>query len=529
VQTRRQFVAAAGSAAAAAVLAPEALGQGRAAPLARGGRFSDGVMSGEPTPRGITLWTRLADVDGSVSADLEVARDRDFRRVVARGRVATSGDRAHNLKARITGLSPHEQYFYRFSTRTTDGPVGRFRTALPADSREPVRFAFWSCQDFTHGFYNAHEAMAEEDLDFVVCLGDYIYAETEESGPTAVRTDRIGRTGAVGVRRHAVTLDDYRTKYRLYRSDPALRRVHARFPTVMMWDDHEAANNYAGAAPAGGLPPELQLTLARKRAAYRAFFESTPYSPPVGNRLYRTLRFGRTVELVVMDQRQYRADQPCNDAIAPPCPELLQPRPFLGRTQMDFVKGALRASPAAWKVMANEVMIMPVKLPEGAFGQFDSWQGYPFEREELLSFIAANGIADVVFVTGDIHTFIAGDVRTALGDGPSVAVEFVGGSITSRGLGEGEAGLLPGANDVNPTTPPQAVDVLRSLNPWADQADLDHHGYARVTATQQSFDCEFVRMQTIKRRSRAKLPSTGFRWTVARGQRSIKGVNGPPV
>ena len=96
MQTRRQFVAAAGSAAAAAVLAPEALGQGRAAPLARGGRFSDGVMSGEPTPRGITLWTRLADVDGSVSAALEVARDRDFRRVVARGRVATSGDRAHN-------------------------------------------------------------------------------------------------------------------------------------------------------------------------------------------------------------------------------------------------------------------------------------------------------------------------------------------------------------------------------------------------------------------------------------------------
>jgi alkaline phosphatase D len=525
VQTRRQFVAAAGTAAAAAILAPEALGQGRAAPLARGGRFAEGVMSGEPTPGGITLWTRLGDVSGTVAAELEIARDRDFRRVVARRRVTTSGDRAHNLKARVTGLRPHEQYFYRFSTRTTDGPVGRFRTALPADSRQPVRFAFWSCQDFTHGFYNAHDVMADDDLDFVLCLGDYIYGETEERGATAVRTDRIGSTGPTG-QRAAITLDDYRAKYRLYRSDPSLRRIHARFPTVMLWDDHEVQDNYAGGEPDGGLPPQLRYTVARKRAAYKAFFESMPYSPPVGNRIYRTLRFGRTVDLVVMDQRQYRANQPCNDAIAPACPELFNGRAFLGRPQMDFVKNELRSSQAAWKVMANEVMMMPVKLPNDAFAQFDSWQGYPVEREQLLQFIKANGIKDVVFVTGDIHTFIAGDVRTNLGAGESVAVEFVGGSITSRGIGEGEAGLLPG-NDRNPSTSPALINLLRGLNPWTDQADLDHHGYARVTATQQRFDCEFVRMQTIKRRTRATLPSTGFRYSLVRGQTSIKGVNGP--
>jgi alkaline phosphatase D len=521
VQTRRQFVAAAGTAAAAAVLAPGTLGQGRAAPLARGGRFSEGVMSGEPAPTGITLWSRLHDVSGRVSAELEIARDRDFRRVVARRRVATSGERGHSLKTRVTGLRPHEQYWYRFSTRTTDGPVGRFRTALPPDSRQPVRFAFWSCQDYTHGFYNAHEVMADDDLDFVVCLGDYIYAETEESGLSAVRPDRIGHRAAPGVKRHAVTLDDYRAKYRLYRSDPALRRVGARFPTVVMWDDHEAANNYAGAAPDGGLPPRLRLTAARKRAAYRAFFESMPYSPPFGDRVYRALRFGRTVDLVLMDQRQYRADQPCNDAIAPPCPEFPQPRAFLGRTQMDWVKRELRTSQAAWKVMGNPLMIMPVKLPGGAFATFDSWHGYPVEREELLTFIRANGIDDVVFITGDIHVFIAGDVRTNLGAGDSVAVEFAGGSITSRGIAEGQGRLVPGADDRNPSTSPVLVDLLRSANPWAVQADLAHHGYARVTATQQRFDCEFVRMQTVKRRSRATLPSAAFRWSVARGQRSI--------
>jgi alkaline phosphatase D len=527
VQTRRQFVAAAGTAAATALLAPGALAQGSRAPLARGGRFSQGVMSGEPTPRAITLWTRLGEVGGNVSVELEVAEDRDFRRVVARGRVAARSASDHNVKVRITGLRPHEQYYYRFSTRGTDGPVGRFRTALPEDSRETVRFAFWSCQDWTHGFYNAHEAMADDDLDFVVCLGDYIYAETQETGATAVRRDRIGRPGRVpGIAREAVTLDDYRAKYRLYRSDPALRRVHARFPAVIVWDDHEVQDNYAGGERDGGLPRARRFSLNRERNAYEAFFEAMPYSPPAGDRVYRSLRFGRTVELIVTDQRQYRADQPCGDAIALPCAELPLPRAFLGRAQMDWVKAQLRASQAAWKVMANEVMMMPARLPNGAFALFDSWQGYPVEREELLQFVKANGVADVVFVTGDIHTFLAGDVRTALGAGESVAVEFVGGSISSRGLGEGEGGVLPG-DDRNPSTPPALVDALRAANPWVDQADLDHHGYGRVTAAQDRLVCELVRMRTVKRRSRAQLPSAGFTYTLARGQRSIKGVNGP--
>ena len=389
-----------------------------------------------------------------------------------------------------------------------------------------MRFAFWSCQDFTHGFYNAHDVLAGEDLDFVVCLGDYIYAETEESGATAVRPDPIGRVPGPGQKRQAFTLDDYRAKYRLYRTDPALRRVHSRFPTVMLWDDHEVQDNYAGGEQDGGLPPEKRYSNARKRAAYQAFFESMPYSPPFKSRIYRTLKFGRTVDLIVMDQRQYRANQPCDDAIAPPCDNLGDPRAFLGKPQMDFVKQSLSGSQAAWKVLANEVMIMPVKLPNNVFAQFDQWQGYPVEREELLGHIKDNGIKDVVFITGDIHTFVAGDVRTQGGAGDSVAVEFVGGSITSRGIGEGEAGILPG-NDQNPNSGAGVVNLLRGLNPWTDQADLDHHGYALVTATQDRFDCDLVRMQTIKRRSTAKLPSQGFTYSLTRGQTSIKGVNGP--
>jgi alkaline phosphatase D len=325
--------------------------------------------------------------------------------------------------------------------------------------------------------------------------------------------------------REALTLENYRDKYKLYRSDPALRKVQAKFPTIILWDDHEVQDNYAGGAPGGGLPPEKRYSAARRRAAERAFFESMPYRPRSKDRVYRRLQFGRTVDLIVMDQRQYRADQPCGDAVAPACADWDQPRNFLGRKQMGWVKDQLRTSKAAWKVMANELMIMPAKVLGDAYFTFDSWQGYPREREELLAFIRDRKIKDVVFVTGDIHTFIAGDVRTDMGKGQSVALEFVGGSITSQGLGEttidaGGGATIPG-NDANPNTAPGLIDTLRGINPWVKTADFDHHGYGRVVASKDTFDCELVRLETIKRKSTAKLPSAGYRWKVARGQTTL--------
>jgi alkaline phosphatase D len=192
---------------------------------------------------------------------------------------------------------------------------------------------------------------------------------------------------------------------------------------------------------------------------------------------------------------------------------------------MAWAKDALASSKAAWKVIGNEVMIMPTKALGGAYFTFDSWQGYPREREELLAHIADRRIDDVVFVTGDIHTFIAGDVRRQMGDGPSVALEFVGGSVTSPGLGEIDlpvgGGTVIKGNDANPATPPSLIEALREINPWVDSADFDHHGYGLVHATQQELDVRFVRMQTVKRRTTATLPLDAFHWTVKRGQRSI--------
>src|SRR3954463_871260 len=220
--TRRQLIR---SGAAVAVLAPQtqltafAAPRGRAAKLLRGGTFPQGVLSGDPTPNGITLLTLLDGVGGAGSGKLEVAPDAAFRKVVASKSIATSGARNHSVKARLKGLKPHERYYYRFETRDKHSPVARFQTALPADSEQPVKFAFFSCADYTHGFYNAYELMAREDVDFVVNLGDYIYAESYHAkGKTGVRDDSNGRPNAdnPGIVREAVTLKDYRGKYATY-------------------------------------------------------------------------------------------------------------------------------------------------------------------------------------------------------------------------------------------------------------------------------------------------------------------------
>jgi alkaline phosphatase D len=530
--TRRQFLVRSGAAGAALVLTPPTAAH--AAPL-RGGRFAQGVLSGDPTPDGITLLTVVDEVSGKGSVRVEVARDSDFRRVVASRNITTSGDNGHSVKARIKGLDPHERYYYRFETRDETSPAGRFQTALPEDSNETVRFAFFSCAEYTHGYYNAYEVMRREDLDFVVCLGDYVYAEAyhSRSGGTGVRDDKIGKSNSNNDSfvREALSLGDYRAKYALYRSDESLRKLHARFPMIAVWDDHEVQNNYAGGASGGGLPAAYRYSTKRRNAAYRAFFEAMPFFPGDGDRIYRAQRHGANVDLIMLDQRKYRADQPCNDDVVPPCPGYDAPRNYLGRRQMDFLKNRLASSQAAWKVIGNQLMAMPAKVLGGAFLTYDSWHGYPAEREELLQHIKARGIKDVVFITGDIHTFIAGDVRTTQGDGETVALEFVGGSITSTNLGEtdlnaGGGNVIQG-NDSNPSTDPAIINALRQINPWVDQADFDHHGYGLVKATRSEFDCTLKRIATIKRRSRQTLSNSGFRYQVARGQTSIKGVNGP--
>ncbi len=491
--TRRSLLA--GFAAGAGALAlgrdpaqPAARGAQAGLPLIRGARFSQGVASGEQALDGITLWTRLEGIERTSRLQVEIARDEDFRNVIYRQDVAADADKGFSVhhRARHRVLEPGEQYHYRFYTCDENSPVGRFRTARPADSREPVRIAFFSCQAFEAGYYNAHAGLADEDVDLAVCLGDYIYEKIFYESGLEGREDRTGanRDGEVQ------TLDEYRSKYALYHSDSRLLEVRRRFPLLSIWDDHEVEDNYARDKP-GAETTQVRVPFLERRAnGYRAWFEHMPRLrvPAEPDRTYGSIPLGANAELFLLDQRQYRDDQPCGDEFFVPCDESEAPgRTLLGAEQKAWLTGALERSRATWKVVANQLMIMSLDSPARNEINKDQWDGYAAERAEILNFVGERQIKDVTFVTGDIHSFFAGNV-TASGrqglpsDPPAVATEFVGGSITSKGIIPDEArqaGVIVTDNG------------LLTQNPHLKFANMDVKGYAVVECDSEELRVRF--------------------------------------
>ncbi|MDP9384923.1 MAG: alkaline phosphatase D family protein [Actinomycetota bacterium] len=446
--TRRRFLAGAGGVVLAGGLtSARSLAQSGPA-VARGGRFTQSVASGQPTTNGITLWTKVSELERPGRMQFEISTEPDFRSVLIRRSVTpdAGSDLAITTRVESARLRPSERYFYRFFTCDQTSPVGRFRTARPADSREPVRVAFFSCQDYESGFYTAHAGIAqEEDLDLVICLGDYIYERSFD--PNKTRVDRTGPNGTAEVQ----TLGEYRDKYRLYHTDPNLLAVRERHPLYTIWDDHEVEDNYAADKP-GDATQRRTIEFAQRRAnGYRAFFEHMPQLEIAGgrDRIYGTIPLGRNADVFLLDQRQFRSDQPCGDAIAPPpgtCGEKDAPgRTMLGAEQKAWFKAALAGSQATWKLVGNQVQMMSLDYVTGQPFVVDSWDGYTAERRELGEFVLDRKIQNVSFLTGDIHTFFAGNVsptgrQDRSGQPAAFATEFVGGSITSEGIADRQGG-----------------------------------------------------------------------------------------
>ena len=534
--TRRSFLggAAAGAAALVALRDPFAFAQG-GVPAARGGTFAQGVACGQPSTNGITLWSRVDGLERESRVQFEVSPDRDFRNVIHRQDALVSPENGYTALQRIDDprvLKPGEQYFYRALTCDTNSSVGRFRTARPADSRETVRIGFFSCQDWEAGFYTAHAGLAREDLDFVVCLGDYIYERSFYQGP---RVDPIGEVE---------TLAQYRQKYALYHSDPALVDVRQQFPIMAIWDDHEVEDNYAADKPGGATMKRDIPYPQRQENAYRAFFEHMPRIrvPQDQNRIYGNVSLGGTAEVFLLDQRQYRTDQPCNpddsgfrDNEECPTNEKLyaEAATLLGAEQTTWLRDGLKRSGSTWKVIGNQLMIMALDVgTPGLPINDDQWDGYGFNRGELLSFVEREGIKDVTFLTGDIHTFFTGQVapsgRTIDPDGPSpalgdngrysevpVATEFVGGSITSRGLGDAS----PAEGGIGPTA--QAFETaLLAENPHITYVDGERGGYGVLEAKPDELRVRYRTPLTTQARTSEIVTSAEFR--VAAGTTDIE-------
>jgi alkaline phosphatase D len=438
--SRRRFLAASTSLAAAAVWSSRASIARQNVKLADH-PFQLGVASGDPSPDGFVIWTRLAPkpLEGggmpseAVEVAWQVAEDEAMARVVAKGTTTANPDWGHSVHVEVEGLNPDRWYWYQFKAAGDTSPVGRSRT-MPSANAMPanLRFAFASCQHYEQGLFTAYDHMAKDNLDLVIHLGDYIY-----EGAASQRAFRQH----VGPK--LTTSDDYRNRHAQYKTDPMLQAAHAAFPWLVTWDDHELEDNCAGEISAKGLAHDAFMQL--RTTAYKAYYEHIPLrrsSLPSGPymQLYRRIPFGRLAQFDVLDTRQYRSDQPCGDGTKPPCGgELNAEATILGQQQESWLLDGLAKSSATWNILAQQVMMARVDQTGGENESYsmDQWPGYEMNRRRILKFFADRKISNPVVLTGDIHSNWANDLLVNFDDldGRPVAAEFVGTSIASGGDG----------------------------------------------------------------------------------------------
>ena len=489
--TRRRFLAQAAALAAGSLV--QACASRVQRPMFRSDPFTLGIASGSPREDSVVLWTRLAPqplqsggLDPvALAVRWEVAHDESFRRIARRGESIASPESAHAIHAEVDGLEPGRVYFYRFACGDAMSAVGRTRTTPRAgEGDERLRFAFASCQQYEQGYYVAHRHLADEHPDLVLFLGDYIYESS---------------WGREHVRQHngppPHTLQEYRDRYALYKTDADLQHAHAVAPWIVTWDDHEVQNDYANDR-AEDLDPDF---LARRTAAYRAFFEHMPLRRSVlqaggGFRIYDRFAWGSLAAFHVVDDRQYRAYDACpkparggSSVVGDACTARLDPsRTMLGDVQEAWLDESFARSRATWNVLAQQTLMAPAGTAnegQGVMHWTDGWDGYPVARARLLRSMARTRLSNPVVIGGDVHAQYFADLHLDPEDArsPIVASELCGTSITSQGIR------------------PRLVENIVASNPWIHYGNATLRGYTRVELTREGLAAELRAVATVKR------------------------------
>lgn len=508
--SRRDFLRGAGGSAIAALSACSAGGDGDDRTAIN--PFQHGVASGDPLPGAVIFWTRVTPEAGeTIPVTLSVYADRALQQKVGQTRVDATSARDWTVKIDYAGLTPATTYYYQFSARGFDSPVGRTRTAPAAGAViDRLRIAVVSCSSLAHGQFNAYGALAQRnDLDAVMHLGDYIY----EYG-----TGEYGTARAYEPANEIATLSDYRTRHAQYKRDPNLMELHRQNPFITVWDDHETTNDsYRDGAENHQGDEGVPDWFLRKANGQKAYDEWMPIRLPTPgdpNRIYRELGYGALVDIVMLDTRLYARSLQCELQAQQTCPDDSS-RSLAGEEQLTWLESKLKSSTARWKLIGQQVMFGQLKVagtPEllangGVYLNMDQWDGYRSERDRLFDLIQNESLDNVVVLTGDIHTSWAMDLsrdpnnllvyRPGLGSQPasgSLAVEFVAPSITSPGLDQ----LAPVQN------------VIRLLNPHMKYVDLSQHGYVLLDITDERCQAEWWYVDTIETDNLAESFGTAF-------------------
>ena len=521
--------------------------------------FEHGVASGDPLDDRVILWTRVTPRESQreVRVRVEVASDEKFRNIVHSSLKSATAESDYTIKTDVGGLSAGTVYYYRFRSGSTASVIGRTKT-LPRGDVDSVRLAVFSCADYPvsrGGYFNVYGHAAETaDVDAVLHLGDYIYEYGKAPGSENDNSQGSGRDFPEYSDKEILTLDDYRKRYALYRTDPQLQALHAAHPFITVWDDHELANDaYAGGARNHN---EGEGSFgARKEAALRAYSEWMPVRPVKENasgRIYRSFSFGNLVELFMLDTRLAGREKQLSykDYSDPDTgfnarsfrEDIGSPeRTLLGRDQLAWLQGKLDGSTAVWQVLGQQVLMGRMNIPAEIIPRLgdrtpqvadligelteikarvlrddpsvtqderdrintvlpynlDAWDGYPAEREAVLG-AAYGGDKNLVVLAGDTHNGWASNLRDA--EGNQVGVEFATGSVSSGGL---ETYLK--------LEPEQAEKFARHLEVLVDglvYSNAKDRGYIIVSFTPKEARSRWIYVDTVKRPEFSELTSS---------------------
>ncbi|TAJ68893.1 MAG: alkaline phosphatase [Phenylobacterium sp.] len=514
------------------------LGLGAATPAAAQGSaaastvaFRHGVASGDPKQDRVVLWTRITpETPGADIAYTWKLNPIDRRAGGAKSGSGTTGPaRDYTVKVDATGLDAGRAYTFQFEAAGVTSPLGRTRT-LPAGPVKDVVLAVASCTLYPNGYFNAYQAIADlPRVDAVLHLGDYIY---EYGGP-----ESYGMDSAVAAERphdpprEILSLDDYRRRHAQYKADPQLQAAHAKAPWIVVWDDHETANDSYMSGAQNHTPATEGDWTTRKAAALKAYFEWMPIREPatggaLADAAMRSFDFGDLASLIMVETRLTARDsQVTLDGDAPEVDgkrdltklraKLADPkRRMMSEKQEAWIGAELARSVKAghaWQVIGNEVVmahVMPstpkkdltpeqyAAIPEEskkrvaryeAFAELglpaglDMWDGYPADRERLYDQFKKAGARPIV-VSGDSHSFWANELHDA--SGKRVACEFGTTGITSPGAGE----ISPGVN---------AGDLIAKANKEVIFNDQVSKGFVLLTLTRDQAKGEMVAVSTI--------------------------------
>ena len=463
--------------------------------------FTLGVASGDPSPDGFVIWTRLAPQpleprggmsEAPVEVQWQVATDPSMSKVVREGKAIARIELAHSVHVELDGLEPGRDYFYRFRAGDAETAAGRARTLPPPGAAvEEMRFAAAGCQQWEGGYYTAWRAIADDHLDFVFHYGDYIYER-----PYAAANLRGQPFARVMPQDFATcyTLTDYRRRYSLYKTDPDLQAAHASCPFLTSFDDHEVADNWAATTDPKSTPAEAFLV--RRAAAFQAWYEHSPVRRalmPMGPDViaYRRFAIGNLADVTVLDTRQYRSKQPCGDGFKPCAEADSAARTMMGVRQEAWLAEGLRASRGTWQVIAQQVLFahfdwrsFPWVADTGSpAGDLDAWDGATAARDRMLALWREAKVQNPVVLTGDVHRAIALDLHADWREpsSPCLGVEFVATSIASGG-------------DGSATT--SNWDKLHANNPHLKFTD-ELRGYNRHIVTPRHWQADFRVVERI--------------------------------